>query len=629
MGGTRPTIRPIVFALAQVGVISQYIKTRTLRYITQVSSSKYSMSQLPVVNVGGEECKLVTIGELCDSYKTQSKPEWLSDANPKKRARTEDTTSDAGEDTLPEQANDGTVETTDILGATESSDDSEDQVVHAGDALKWNGCECTKCLLKAFIDNHKNLSPIEKVALYTRSTDLTCNEDVYTPAAERYYWQFSGSKHMHNTNTVIECMNAVAAVSNCEYRDKWPRHGIVGGAVYPMDDGRFCGYRKHMPFVGNYPIFDIAPMETLVCSNDLFFWKRSPWIRQIGSLMVCTEHLPNSEGVLTYNVHHSKLATILITRAMNSKHCMQLQKYMQHNVPYMLEFGQFTVPTPDYDEMMLSRACGMLAYSHFCGICDGFDWSNVHMTYIPSLTANALPRDSLFEFADLDMEDCYEVVQSGVWDVMPIEIMKREMYAMLYKFVAEDEHPETLCNVFKSVNIDDDYDDGYMLAAELPLDGWKDKCKSHRSGTSDEKVGEYLLDNEIYMKNFWHMCREWRISLIFAFAKNMECTRLQEHATAEEVHDYCLSLMVSWQTSVYGLIACHACRIPISHKHAQLHWLCGCRVYDMLAWALQDYVDSLTESEEENREYYLEDTDKEDYYKFMQRWMDVKMADVN
>ncbi|KAL5497414.1 hypothetical protein EMCRGX_G013881 [Ephydatia muelleri] len=498
-----------------------------MRYITQVSSIKYSMSQSPVVNVGGEECKLVTIGELCNSYEMQSKPDWLSDANPKKRARTEDTTSDAGEDTLPEQTNDVTVETTDILGASESSDDDEKQAVHAGDALKWNECECTKCLLKAFIDNHKNLSPIEKVALYTRSTDLTCNEDVYTPAAERYYWQFSGSKHMHNTETVIECMNAVAAVSNCEYRDKWPRHGIVGGAVYPMDDGRLCGYRKHTPYVGNYPIFDIAPMETLVCSNDLFFWKRSPWIRQIGSLMVCTEHLANSEGVLTYNVHHSKLATILITRAMNSKHCMQLQKYMHHNVPYMLEFGQFTVPTPDYDEMMLSRACGMLAYSHFCGICDEFDWSNVHMSYIPSLTANALPRDSLFEFADLDMEDCYEVVQSGIWDVLPIEIMKREMYAMLYKFVAEDEHPETLCNVFKSVNIDDDYDDGYTLAAQLPLDGWKDKCKSHRSGINDEKV------------------------------------------------------------------------------------------------------DSLTESEEENCEYYLEDTDKEDYYKFMQRWMDVKMADVN
>ena len=49
----------------------------------------------------------------------------------------------------------------------------------------------------------------------------------------------------------------------------------------------------------------------------------------------------------------------------------------------------------------------------------------------------------------------------------------------------------------------------------------------------------------------------------------------------------------------------------------------------MLAWAIQEYVDSITESEEEHREYYLENTDKEDYYKFMQRWIDVKMVDVN
>lgn len=220
---------------------------------------------------------------------------------------------------MPKQAVNDTVKTSDLLGASESSAVGEDKVVHEGDTLKWNGCECTKCMLKAFIDNHKNLSPVEKVALYTRSTDLRCDEE-YTPAAEHYYWQFSGSKHMHNTNTVIECMNACAVVSSYEYRQKWPRSGLVGGAVYPMDDGRFCGYRKHMPFVGTYPIFDIAPMETLVCSNDLFFWKKSPWIRQIGSLMVCTEHLANSEGVLTYNVHHSKLATIVITRAMNCLH---------------------------------------------------------------------------------------------------------------------------------------------------------------------------------------------------------------------------------------------------------------------------------------------------------------------
>ena len=36
MGGTRPTIRPIVFALAHVGVISQYIKKLVEQYITQV-----------------------------------------------------------------------------------------------------------------------------------------------------------------------------------------------------------------------------------------------------------------------------------------------------------------------------------------------------------------------------------------------------------------------------------------------------------------------------------------------------------------------------------------------------------------------------------------------------------------
>ena len=109
----------------------------------------------------------------------------------------------------------------------------------------------------------------------------------------------------------------------------------------------------------------------------------------------------------------------------------------------------------------------------------------------------------------------------------------------------------------------------------------------------------------------------------------MEYTRIQEHATAEDVFDHCLSLMVSWQTSVYGMIACHACRMPISHRHARLHWLCGCRVYDMLAWVTQEYVDSIAVNDEENREFYLENTDKEDYYKFIQRWMEVKMANVN
>ena len=523
MGGTRPTTRPTSLALAHVVVISEYIKIAVQQYNTQVSSIDFSMSQSAVVNVAGEECQLVTIGELCNAYEKQSNPAWLSDANPKKRARTEDTGSDTEADTLPEQIDDGSVKTADIHVVAEYSgdEDKKEAGLHAGDAIQWNGCKCTKCLLKVFIDNHQELSPVEKIALFTRSTDLTCNEDVYTPAAEHYYWQFNGSKHMHNTDTVIQCMNAVAAVSNSEYRDKWPRHGIVGGATYPLDDGRFCGYRKHSPFLGKYPIFDIAPMETLVCSNDLFYWKRSPWIRQLGSLMVCTEHISNSEGVLTYNVHQSKLATTLITRAMNSKHCMQLQKYMTENVPYMLEFGNFRFPTPDYDEMVFSRTCGMLAYSHLCGICDTheFDWANGYHSYVPSLVANALPRDSLFEFADLDMEDCYEVVQSGIWDVLPIELTKREMYAMLYKFVAVDEHPETLCNMFKSVNVDDDYDDGYTLAAELPLDGWKDKCEGVRSGNSDERVGEYLLDNEIYMNNFWRLCKEWKTCLIFAFCQ--------------------------------------------------------------------------------------------------------------
>ena len=624
MGGTRPTIRPIVFAPEHVIVISQYIKA----YIDTVRTSQYrefSMSQQATVNVGGEECKLVTIGELCNSYETQSKPEWLSDAPPEKRPRREDTPVDAGEDTLPEQTDDDTTEKADIHDSENSTDN---ETVHAGDTLKWNECECSKCLLKVFMENNKDLSSVEKVALYTKSTDLTCNEEVYTPAAERYYWVFSGSKHMHNTETVIECMNACAVVSNCEYRDKWPRSGVVGGAVYPLDDGRFCGYRKHMPFVGNYPVFDITPMEALVCSNDLFFWKRSPWIRQIGSLMVCTEHEANSEGVLTYNVHHSKLATMIITRAMNSKHCLQLQKYMQKNVPYMLEFGNFRFPTPNYDEMMLSRACGMLAYSHFCGVADEFDWSNVHFSYTPSLTANALPRDSMCVFADVDMEDCFDVVQSGLWDVLPIEVMKRELYAMMYKYIATDEHPETLCNVFKTVNVDDEYDDGYTLAAELPIDGWKDKCKGVASGRSNENVGEYLADNDIYMNNYLHLCKEWQTNIVLAFAKNMEFTKTKEHETAEEVHDHCLSLMVSWQTSVYGLIACHACRMPISHRHASMHWMCGCTVYDFLAWAIQDYVDSITESEEEHRSYYLEDTDKEDYYKFMQRWIEIKMAEV-
>ena len=598
--------------------------------IIQASTVVSYMSQPEIVDVGGEECKLVTIGELCGAYKAQNEPGWLSDEpSPRKRARTEDTPSDAEENTPAEQTNDGAVKTADIFAYSESSEDEDKEtVVRAGDVLKCEGCQCTKCLLKVFTERHKELSPVEQVALYTKYTDLSCNEDKYILAADKYYWRFEGSKHLHNNDTVIKCMDAVAAVSNCEYRDKWPRHGIVGGATYPFDDGRFCGYRKHTPFVGKYPIFDITPIETLVCSDDLFHWKRSPWIRQIGSRMVCTEHLPNSEGVLTYNVHHSKLATIIITRAMNSKHCMQLQKYMQKNVPYMLEFGEFDTPAPDYEELVLSRVCGTLAYSHFSAICDQFDWSDVHFSDVPSMVANALPRDSLFEFADLNMEDCHDVVQSGIWDVIPIELMKRELYAMLYKFMEVDEHPETYCNVFKSINFDDEYDDGYTLAAYLPLDGWKDKCTGVRCGQSDEKVGEYLADNEIYMKNFWQLCKEWSVSLIFAFVKNMEYTKTQEHSNAEDVHDYCLSLMVAWQTSVYGLTACHSCRMPVSHRHAQFHWMCGCRVYDMLAWLVQDYVDSITESEEEEREYYLEDTEREDYYKFVQRWINIKMAEV-
>ena len=65
--------------------------------------------------------------------------------------------------------------------------------------------------------------------------------------------------------------------------------------------------------------------------------------------------------------------------------------------------------------------------------------------------------------------------------------------------------------------------------------------------------------------------------------------------------------------------------MPVSHRFANLHWMCGCRVYDFIAYAVQEYVDNLTPADDTK---YLEDTDKEDYFKWMQRWMELKMAKV-
>ena len=593
------------------------------------------MSEPKIVYVGGEACTLVTIGELCDAHENPKRPDWMEDTPPTKKHKVIVMETNSGTHILPEQSHSGADEETDIHDTDGSEDSyaSDDKEIIHGTMPAWKECQCKDCLLRAFNKRTAEdfLAPVEKVAVDAKSDPaLNCTEVLVGEWPTEFCWTFTDSKHLHSTESTIAAWSAVAGLTGDDNYIKWPRTGRVSGATYPMDDGRFCRYRKHMPFVGAFPTFDHNVMTGVICSDAIFKWKHSPWLRQIGSLLVCEETEAKSEAVMVYNIHHSKTATLLITRAMESKHCMLLQNYMTSNIPYMLEFGSFKYPTPDYNEMMLSRACGMLAYSHFCAIGDDYGWDCGNISYIPSILANALPRDSMSVFADIDLDACFDVVQSGLWDVLPADLMIREMYAMMYKYVAVNEHPETLVNLFKSVNLDDDYDDGYTLASVLPVERYvRDKCTSSASDDNTEQIAGYLSNNDIFVNNYINLCKEWQTTFVLAFVKNMDYTKTKELVQPEEVVDYCLSLMVAWQTSVYGLIGCTACRMPISHRFANLHWMCGCRVYDFIAHAVQEYVDSLTHSEDEpDDSHYLENTDKEDYFKFIQRWMELKMAAV-
>ena len=134
-----------------------------------------------------------------------------------------------------------------------------------------------------------------------------------------------------------------------------------------------------------------------------------------------------------------------------------------------------------------------------------------------------------------------------------------------------------------------------------------------------------MANNDIYIGNFASLCKEWQATFVLAFVKNITETKTEELSDTEEVVHHATALMVAWQTSVYGLIGCTACRLPTSHRYAAEHWMCGCRVYDFIAYAVQEFVDSL-----EPVEYHLplELTDADDCYKWIQRWMEVKMASV-
>lgn len=195
---------------------------------------------------------------------------------------------------------------------------------------------------------------------------------------------------------------------------------------------------------------------------------------------------------------------------------------------------------------------------------------------------------------------------------------------MMHKYLTRDEHPESCFRLHKTVNMDDLFEDGAVLSQDLPVDPYfADKCMSCASYTNVQKVGDYLANNDILMEQYMSLCKEWRATFVLAFAKNMEETKKENLDDAETVVHYATSLMTAWQTSVYGLIGCMACRLPLSHRFSNEHWLCGCRVYDFIAHAVQEYVDSVTPEEEE---LVLDSTDRDDYFKWIQRWMEIKMS---
>lgn len=136
---------------------------------------------------------------------------------------------------------------------------------------------------------------------------------------------------------------------------------------------------------------------------------------------MCDDSRKDSESVMVYNIHHAKWALEMMENAMKSKHCKHLQDYMKKKVPYILEFASDVVHHRDYDEMMLSRTAGMLAYCHFASIGDCLGWELERICSVPSIVGGPLPRDSFSVFADLDLEICHDVVQAGLWDTLPME----------------------------------------------------------------------------------------------------------------------------------------------------------------------------------------------------------------
>ena len=594
------------------------------------------MSQSVTVNVGGEPCKLVTIDELCVSYGKQSRPEWLSEDVPaQKKAKAEERL-DAGSDALQEQHGSTTGEASVVpTSQTESASSvpvtTYEAVCTCDLCSDWSRCksirgtDACKCTLCEGERIHKALQEQELSAVETVSigTELLCSEKLMSEYPTHFSFLFNDSKHLARKGDAEEAWELEYMITSRSYGLTWQES--ITPASYPLDDARFYEYRRYRPNCGTRP-FPCTPLVSLLVTDDIERMRSSPWIRQVGANMMYDAKEEKSESVMLYNVHQSKWAVDMMERAMASRHCKHLQQYMCKKIPYMLEFDSNVFPLLEYNEVMTTRAVAMIAYCHFAGIGDSAGWELGQLRYIPSMVAGALPKDSYNLFADLGLGACHDVVQSGLWDVFPTELTKRELYAMMYKYLMFDEHPETCINIHRTVNVDDEFEDGSTLAADLPVDGYlSDKFKSCASFTNEQVVSKYLGNNDIFMGNFAALCKEWQATFVLAFVKNLSDTKEEEFADAEEVVHHATSLMVAWQTSVYGLIGCTACRLPVSHRYATEHWVCGCRVYDFIAYAVQEYVDSIEPME---HHHHLELTDADDYYKWIQRWMENKMASV-
>ena len=293
-------------------------------------------------------------------------------------------------------------------------------------------------------------------------TILLTSRSLSTTANTYFSFSFNNSKHLARRGDQEEAWDVEYRITSRSYGLTWQE--TVTPATYPQDDARFYELR-YRPRCGTRPYVCAHPLISLLVSDDIQQLKSSPWIRQIGSKMIYDATEKNSESVMLYNVYHSKWAVDMMERAMGSRHCKHLQEYMCKKVPYMLEFDSDVFPLPEYNETMTTRTVAMLAYCHFAGIGDNAGWELEHMRYIPSMIAGALPKDSYNLYADLGLGACHNVVQSGIWDVLPTEVTKRELYAMMYKYLMFDEHPEVCINIHKTVNVDDEFEDGSSLAA--------------------------------------------------------------------------------------------------------------------------------------------------------------------